>query len=131
VRCGSRQSAAEKLTLENARSFEPGGIPVQREGMWHVLIASGCLLSSGVWRAFAALLRVDEFREAVIPDDKSTSKLLREADDFASEHLAGDSGACAGAGRWLTPLPCWRRSRKTLELLDALRRLAPAKLHAV
>ena len=74
-------------TLEEARSFEPGGIPVQREGMWHVLDCFRLLLSSGAWRAFAALLRIDEFRKAIIPGNESTSQLLREADEFASEHL--------------------------------------------
>lgn len=77
----------EKLTLENARSFEPGGIPVQREGLWHMLDCFRTLLSSGSWRAFSALLRVAEFREAVMPADASTIKLLREADAFSQDHL--------------------------------------------
>lgn len=77
----------EKLTLEDARSFEPGGIPVQREGLWHVLECFRTLLSGGSWRSFAALLRVAEFRDCVIPPNTSISKLLRQADDFAAEHL--------------------------------------------
>lgn len=77
----------EKLTLENARSFEPGGIPVQREGLWHVLDCFRVLLGSGSWRAFTALLRVTEFRDALVPAEAKVGQLLKEADDFAVDHL--------------------------------------------
>ncbi len=116
----------EKLTLEDARSFEPGGIPVQREGMWHVLDCFRLLLSSGAWRAFAALLRIEEFRTAVIPVNESTAALLREADDFASEHLPVTLAHALELPLADHPalLPA---VENTLALLDSLRRLTPAK----
>ena len=116
----------EKLTLEDARSFEPGGIPVQREGMWHVLDCFRLLLTSGAWRAFAALLRIEEFRTAVIPDNASTAALLRQADDFASEHLPVTLAHALELPLADHPalLPA---IKNTLALLDSLRRLTPAK----
>lgn len=116
----------EKLTLEEARSFEPGGIPVQREGLWHLLDCFRLLLGSGAWRAFAALLRIDEFRKAVIPDNQSTAALLREADDFASQHLPVTLAHALELPLVDSPalLPAVER---TLELLDSLRRLTPSK----
>ena len=116
----------EKLTLEDARSFEPGGIPVQREGMWHVLDCFRLLLSSGAWRAFAALLRIEEFRAAVIPGNESTAALLRQADDFASEHLPVTLAHALELPLADHPalLPA---VENTLALLDSLHRLAPAK----
>ncbi len=116
----------EKLTLEEARSFEPGGIPVQREGLWHMLDCFRLLMSSGAWRAFAALLRIEEFRRAVIPDDKNTTALLREADEFTSEHLPVTLGHALELPLAKSPalLPAIKH---TLTLLDALRRLTPAK----
>ncbi len=116
----------EKLTLEKARSFEPGGIPVQREGLWHVLDCFRVLLGSGSWRAFAALLRVEEFREAVMPATGNTLRLLREADEFAEEHLPVSL-------RHAQELPFEGREvlatviHATLRLLDTLNRLPPAK----
>lgn len=116
----------EKLTLEDARSFEPGGLPAQREGLWHILDSFRILLSSGTWRAFAALLRVAEFRECVIPPDTSISKLLRQADDFAAEHLPVSL-------LHARELPLDGRDElgqviaETLALLDALRQQSPAK----
>ena len=116
----------EKLTLEEARSFEPGGIPVQREGMWHVLDCFRLLLSSGAWRAFAALLRIDEFRKAVIPGNESTSQLLREADEFASEHLPVTLAHALELP--LADCPALLPAiENTLALLESLRRLTPAK----
>jgi ATP-dependent helicase/nuclease subunit B len=116
----------EKLTLEDARSFEPGGIPVQREGMWHVLDCFHLLLSSGAWRAFAALLRIEEFRAAVIPANESTAALLREADDFASEHLPVTLAHALELP--LADCPALLPAvENTLALLDSLRRLTPAK----
>ncbi len=116
----------EKLTLEEARSFEPGGIPVQREGMWHVLDCFRVLLSSSAWRAFAALLRIKEFRAVVIPGDESTAALLREADDFASEHLPVTLAHALELP--LADHPALLAAIKnTLALLDSLRSLTPAK----
>ena len=116
----------EKLTLENARSFEPGGIPVQREGLWHVLDCFRVLLGSGSWRSFAALLRVTEFRDALMPAEASTGQLLKEADDFASEHLpvtlAHATELPLGDFSALQPVVI-----ATLDLLHTLRRLPPAK----
>lgn len=116
----------EKLTLEEARSFEPGGIPVQREGMWHVLDCFRLLLGSGAWRAFAALLRTEVFRKAVIPDNESTATLLREADTFASEHLPVTLAHALELP--LADCPALLNAVKsTIALLDSLRRLTPAK----
>ncbi|WP_395740713.1 PD-(D/E)XK nuclease family protein [Prosthecobacter sp.] len=133
----------EKLALEDARSFEPGGIPVQREGLWHVLECFRVLLSSGAWRAFAALLRVEEFREAVIPKEAkgtailkmlaedgaekfSVSALLRAADDFTSEHLPVTLAHSKELplARYPALLPAVKH---TLELLDDLRRQTPTQ----
>ncbi len=116
----------EKLTLENARSFEPGGVPVQREGLWHVLDSFRLLLSSGTWRTFAALLRVAEFREAVTPENCSISKLLRQADEFAAEHLPVSLAHARD-------LPLDGREElghaitETLAILTSLQKLPPAK----
>lgn len=116
----------EKLILEDARSFEPGGLPVQHEGLWHVLECFRALLAGGSWRAFAALLRVGEFREAFMPPDTTTSKLLREADEFAAEHLPVSLGHAL-------ELPLDGRAalgsvmRATLHLIETLRRLPPSK----
>ena len=116
----------EKLTLEDARSFEPGGVPVQREGLWHVLDCFRVLLSTGAWRAFAALLRIEAFRDAVIPGNASTAALLREADDFASEHLPVTVPHALELP--LADCPALLPAvENTVALLDALRRLSPAQ----
>ena len=116
----------EKLTLEDARSFEPGGIPVQREGLWHVLDCFRVLLGAGSWRAFAALLRVAEFRDALMPEGTSVSQLLKEADDFAASHLpvtlAHATELPLGDFEALQPIVT-----ATLDLLGSLRRLPPSK----
>ncbi|MFN0075514.1 MAG: PD-(D/E)XK nuclease family protein [Prosthecobacter sp.] len=116
----------EKLTLEDTRSFEPGGIPVQREGLWHVLDCFRVLLGSGSWRAFAALLRIEEFRNAIAPKNESTAALLREADDFASNHLPVTLAHAQELP--LVDFPVLHAVIKTtLDLLNQLRRLPPAK----
>jgi ATP-dependent helicase/nuclease subunit B len=116
----------EKLTLENARSFEPGGIPVQREGLWHVLDCFRALLGSCPWHAFAALLRVGEFRDALMSADASVSRLLKEADDFAATHLPVTLAHAAEL-----PLDRFEALQPvvtaTLGLLDDLRRQPPSK----
>ncbi len=116
----------EKLTLEEARSFEPGGIPVQREGMWHVLDCFRVLLGAGSWRAFAALLRIEEFRDAIAPNNESAAVLLREADDFASNHLpvtlAHASELPLADYPALLPV-----IEATFDLLNSLLRLPPSK----
>ncbi|WP_395742489.1 PD-(D/E)XK nuclease family protein [Prosthecobacter sp.] len=115
----------EKLTLENARSFEPGGIPVQREGLWHMLDCFRLLLASGSWRAFAALLRIQDFRSAIIPGNESAAGLLRQADDFSSQHLPVTLTHALELPLAEHPalLPA---VENTLALLDSLRRLSPA-----
>ena len=116
----------EKLTLENTRSFEPGGIPVQREGLWHVLDCFRVLLGSGSWRSFAALLRIEEFRDAIAPALESTAALLREADDFTSSHLPVTLAHAQELP--LVDFPVLQPVIKvTLDLLNQLRRLPPAK----
>jgi ATP-dependent helicase/nuclease subunit B len=116
----------EKLTLENARSFEPGGIPVQREGLWHVLDCFRVLLGSGSWRAFAALLRVTEFRDALVPAAVKVGQLLKDADDFSTDHLPVTLDHAQEL-----PLDSFEALQAvvqaTLELLDTLRRLPPSK----
>ena len=116
----------EKLTLEDARSFEPGGIPVQREGLWHVLDCFRVLLGTGAWRAFAALLRIQEFRAAVIPDQDSATALLRAADDFATTHLPVTLAHAPELP--LADYPALLPAvEHTLDLLAALRRLPPTQ----
>ncbi len=116
----------EKLTLEDTRSFEPGGIPVQREGLWHVLDLFRVLLGSGSWRAFAALLRIEEFRDAIAPALEGTAALLREADDFTSSHLPVTLAHAQELP--LVDFPVLQTVIKaTLDLLNQLRRLPPAK----
>jgi ATP-dependent helicase/nuclease subunit B len=116
----------EKLALEDARSFEPGGIPVQREGLWHVLDCFRVLLGSGAWRAFAALLRIQEFRDAIVPENDNTTVLLREADDFESEHLPVTLEHAEELP--LNDSPALQMAvENTLELLDELRRLTPTQ----
>jgi len=116
----------EKLTLEDARSFEPGGIPVQREGLWHVLDCFSVLLGSGSWRAFAALLRITAFRAALAPAEHSTSTLLKEADDFAASHLPVTLTHAIELP--LADYPALQPVvTNTLDLLNSLRRLPPAQ----
>ena len=116
----------EKLTLEEARSFEPGGIPVQREGMWHVLDCFRVLLGSGSWRAFAALLRVTEFRDALMPPQTRVTQLLAEADDFAVGHLPVTLTHATEL-----PLADFEALQPvvlaTLDLLNTMRRQPPSK----
>jgi ATP-dependent helicase/nuclease subunit B len=76
----------EKLSLEGAHSYEPGGVPVHEDGLWHLLSQMQTLLASGSWKAFAVLLRISEVREMLVPRASAT-KLLAEADAFAAEHL--------------------------------------------
>ncbi|WP_395748559.1 PD-(D/E)XK nuclease family protein [Prosthecobacter sp.] len=137
----------EKLALEEARSFEPGGTPVQREGLWHVLECFRVLLSTGAWRAFAALLRIEEFRDAVIPrvagakvipmdgangDEgdgarkPSVSALLRAADDFTSEHLPVTLAHAKELplARYPALLPAVKH---TMDLLDELKKQTPTQ----
>ena len=76
----------EKLSLEGAHAYEPGGVPVHEDGLWHLLSQMQTLLASGSWKAFAALLRISEVREMLVPRASAT-KLLAEADAFAAEHL--------------------------------------------
>ena len=116
----------EKLAIEEARSFEPGGIPVQREGLWHVLDCFRLLLGSGAWRAFAALLRIEEFHAAVAPANESTAALLRAADEFASEHLPVTLAHALDLP--LADRPALLAAiENTFALLESLRRLPPAK----
>lgn len=116
----------EKLTLEHARSFEPGGTPVQQEGLWHVLDCFRELLATGAWRAFAALLRVEEFRTAIVPDTPSTTALLREADDFAETHLPVTLDHALDLPL-NDHLELEQALQNTQELVDALRRLPPTQ----
>lgn len=116
----------EKLTLEDARSFEPGGIPVQREGLWHVLDCFRVLLGSGSWRAFAALLRIAVVRGALAPAEHGASALLKEADDFAASHLPVTLAHATELP--LADYPALQPVvTSTLALLDSLRRLPPAQ----
>lgn len=116
----------EKLTLEHARSFEPGGTPVQQEGLWHVLDCFRELLATGAWRAFAALLRVEEFRTAIVPDTPSTTALLRQADDFAETHLPVTLDHALDLPL-NDHLELEQALQNTHELVDALRRLPPTQ----
>jgi hypothetical protein len=78
----------EKLSLEGAHAYEPGGVPVHEDGLWHLLSQMQTLLASGSWKAFAALLRISEVREMLVPRASAT-KLLAEADGIsqATEQL--------------------------------------------
>ena len=116
----------EKLTLEHARSFEPGGTPVQQEGLWHVLDCFRELLSTGAWRSFAALLRVEEFRTCIIPDTPSTTALLRQADDFAETHLPVTVDHALDLPL-NDHLELEQALQNTQELVNALRRLPPTQ----
>jgi ATP-dependent helicase/nuclease subunit B len=77
----------EKLALEQVQVFQPGGVPVQQVGLWHVLNTVRTLLSGGSWRAFATLLRIPDLRRALTLSDDSSLDVLALADDLASEHL--------------------------------------------
>lgn len=116
----------EKLTFEETRSFEPGGIPVQREGLWHVLDCFRVLLGSGSWRAFTALLRVEEFRAAIAATTPSTAALLRESDEFTTNHVP----VTLSHAREL-PLSHYPALQPVIEatcdLLNTLRRLPPSR----
>jgi ATP-dependent helicase/nuclease subunit B len=76
----------EKLELEGAHAYEPGGVPVHEDGLWHLLSQMQALIASGSWKAFASLLRIPEVRGMLVPDASAT-RLLAEADAFAAEHL--------------------------------------------
>ncbi|WP_166647107.1 PD-(D/E)XK nuclease family protein [Prosthecobacter fusiformis] len=78
----------EKLALENVRVFEPGGVSPTEVGLWHVLNQMRALLAGSTWKAFAVLLRVPEVRAAWMGGGQNGGlKVLKEADDFAMEHM--------------------------------------------
>lgn len=92
----------EKLALEGVRVFEPGGVSPTAVGLWHVLAQMRTLLAGGSWKAFAILLRVPEVRAAWMGRRADGLKLLKEADEFAMEHmpvtLRHALELCTGAG---------------------------------
>ncbi len=86
--CDAEVSGAvlERLVAEGVRVFEPGGVGVKAAGLWHVVGCFHEVLRRESWRAFAALLRVDEVRLALV-GSAGTARLVQEADDFAAEHM--------------------------------------------
>jgi len=77
----------EKLALEGARVFEPGGVSPNEVGLWHVLNQMRALLAGSSWKSFAILLRVPEVRAAWLGTKQDGLKLLNEADVFAMGHM--------------------------------------------
>ena len=89
--CDPEVTAAlkERLSLENVRVFEPGGVPPQSQGLWHIFSCWRDLLMTRSWRSVAALLRVREVASAWldVPDEGGTARLLRAADSHAAVHM--------------------------------------------
>lgn len=77
----------EKLEARGLAVFEPGGMPMQRDGLWHLLTLMGELQGTGSWRAFCGLVRIEEVRKAWC--GSSGSKAIRSLDAFCAEHLPG------------------------------------------
>lgn len=78
---------SEKLKLEGVEVFEPGGVPAQQVGLWHLLQQMQALTAGSSWRAFASLLRVPEVRRAWLGGGGEGLKLLEDADELAMEHM--------------------------------------------
>jgi hypothetical protein len=77
----------EKLEARGLAVFEPGGVPVTRDGLWHLLTLTGELMGTGSWRAFCGLMRIEEVRGAWC-GSRGVS-VVRMMDEFAAEHLPG------------------------------------------
>jgi ATP-dependent helicase/nuclease subunit B len=75
----------DRLALEGVRVFEPGGVPPQSLGLWHILQTVKDLVATDSWRAFATMLRVPELRQMLAGDQ--SQQTLKEADAFAAKHL--------------------------------------------
>lgn len=88
--CDPEVTAAlkERLAMERVRVFEPGGVPPQTQGLWHVFTCWRELLSTRSWRSLASLLRVEEVAKALAGKGEGTgSALLIAADEFSLEHM--------------------------------------------
>ncbi len=78
----------EKLAMEDVHVFEPGGVPPQSLGLWHVLQCCRDLVATGSWSSLAALLRVPEVRTALAGTGEGSGMgLLRAADDLAAKSM--------------------------------------------
>lgn len=98
----------EKLALEQVRLFEPGGIPVQEVGLWHVLSNIRTLMAGGSWKAFGILLRIPEVRQALTGSKEHGLAVLEAADDLAADHLPV---TLAHARELLTQMAAMRQER--------------------
>jgi ATP-dependent helicase/nuclease subunit B len=78
----------EKLEARGLAVFEPGGVPMTRDGLWHLLTLTGELMGTGSWRAFCGLMRIEEVRGAWC-GSRGVS-VVRRIDEFAAEHLPGN-----------------------------------------
>ena len=78
----------EKLEARGLAVFEPGGVPMTRDGLWHLLTLTGELMGTGSWRAFCGLMRIEEARGAWC-GSRGVS-VVRRMDEFAAEHLPGN-----------------------------------------
>jgi ATP-dependent helicase/nuclease subunit B len=77
----------EKLEARGLAVFEPGGIPMPQDGLWHLLTLMGELQGMGSWRAFCGLLRIEEVRKAWCGSIETG--VIRRLDKFCAEHLPG------------------------------------------
>lgn len=77
----------EKLEARGLAVFEPGGMPMQQDGLWHLLTLMGELQGMGSWRAFCGLLRIEEVRKAWC--GSAGTGVIRNLDAFCAEHLPG------------------------------------------
>lgn len=77
----------EKLQARGLAVFEPGGVPMRQDGLWHLLTLTGELMGTGSWRAFCGLMRIEEVRKAWC--GSAGTKVIRQLDDFSAERLPG------------------------------------------
>ncbi len=77
----------ERLESAGLAVFEPGGLPAQQDGFWHLLALTVELAGDASWTCLAALARIKEVRLAW--GLGSGHSLARELDQFAAQHLPG------------------------------------------
>jgi ATP-dependent helicase/nuclease subunit B len=80
----------EKLVAQGLAVFEPGGVPVQQDGLWHLLSLLGEVVGSGNWKAFCGLMRIAEVRDVWGGGGGGGGlELVKVLDAFSAEHLPG------------------------------------------
>lgn len=124
----------ERLSLEEVRVFEPGGVPPQSQGLWHVFACWRDLLATRSWRSLASLLRVEEVAKALVGKGETAgARLLMAADELAMEQMPvtldhalellqpGDDPAKNGLSKALLTARKWLDGFERMPLDEAVR----------